>query len=567
MTSAERETLDIDVLFVGAGPASLAGAYHLAKLIANHNVRATGSARIELSIAVLEKGSEVGAHGFSGAIVDPRSLRELFPDKFAAIPFEAEVGREHLWWLTEQKAISLPEPPPLKNHGNYVASLGKLVKWMAKEVEALGVDIFCEFPGRTLLYEDSAEGPGRRVAGVRTGDKGIGKDGKRKANFEPGVDIRSQMTVLGEGPRGTLAKQLDSRFGLSAGRNPQVYALGIKEVWELPQGRFEPGEIWHTMGWPMWPDHFGGGFIYGMQDNLLIVGLVYGLDYENPLDDPHLEFQRMKTHPALAQLLAGGTMSYYGAKAIPESGYWAMPKLGGDGFCLIGDSGGFVDGQRLKGIHLAVKSGMLAAESIYAAAAAGRPIASAGDDYPQLFEASWAKTELWKSRNFHQGFERGGFDAMVNAALGVVSGGKGWGLVDRLPAEAGHERLHRLDTERADYRKPLPVAYDGKLTFDRLADVYNSGAAQEEDQPVHLLVADTSICVDRCVREFGNPCTRFCPAAVYEMVDDSTVPAGKRLQINASNCVHCKTCDILDPYQIIDWVPPEGGSGPNYGKM
>ncbi len=321
---------------------------------------------------MLEKGSEVGAHGLSGAIVDPRSLRELFPDKFASIPFEAEVGREHLWWLTKEKALSLPEPPQLKNHGNYVASLGKLVKWMAKEVEALGVDIFCEFPGRELLYEDSPAGPGRRVAGVRTGDKGIGKDGKRKANFEPGVDIRSQMTVLGEGPRGTLAKQLDSRFGLSEGKNPQVYALGIKEVWELPQGRFEPGEIWHTMGWPMWPDHFGGGFIYGMQDNLLIVGLVYGLDYENPLDDPHLEFQRMKTHPAIAQLLAGGTMSYYGAKAIPESGYWAMPKLGGDGFCLIGDSGGFVDGQRLKGIHLAVKSGMLAAESIFAAAVAGQ---------------------------------------------------------------------------------------------------------------------------------------------------------------------------------------------------
>ena len=437
MTTAERETLDIDVLFVGAGPASLAGAYHLAKLLAEHNARAASDARIELSIAVLEKGSEVGAHGISGAIVDPRSLRELFPEKFSTIPFEAEVGREHLWWLTEKKALSLPEPPQLKNHGNYVASLAKLVKWMAKEVEALGVDIFCEFPGRTLLYDDSIAGEGRRVAGVRTGDKGIGKDGKRKANFEPGVDIRSQMTVLGEGPRGTLAKELDSRFNLSAGKNPQVYALGIKEVWELPPGRFEPGEIWHTMGWPLWPDHFGGGFIYGMQDNLLIVGLVYGLDYENPLDDPHLEFQRMKTHPALAQLLAGGTMAYYGAKAIPESGYWAMPKLGGDGFCLIGDSGGFVDGQRLKGIHLAVKSGMLAAESIFAAALAGRPLSAAGDDFPQRFEASWAKQELWKSRNFHQGFERGGFDAMVNAALGTVTGGMGFGLFNRLSPKPG----------------------------------------------------------------------------------------------------------------------------------
>ena len=568
MTSAERETLDIDVLFVGAGPASLAGAYHLAKLLAAHNARAAAAqSRIELSIAVLEKGSEVGAHALSGAIVDPRGLRELFPEKFSSIPFEAAVGREHLWWLTRTKALSLPEPPALKNRGNYVAALGKLVKWMAKEAEALGVDIFCEFPGRTLLYDATASGPDTRVAGVRTGDKGIGKDGGRKTNFEPGVDIHSQITVLGEGPRGTLAKQLDAKFGLSAGKNPQVYALGIKEVWNLPPDRFEAGDIWHTMGWPLWPDHFGGGFIYGMQDNLLVVGLVYGLDYENPLDDPHLEFQRLKTHPVIAQLLAGGTMAYYGAKAIPESGYWAMPKLGGEGFCLIGDTGGFVDGQRLKGIHLAVTSGMLAAKSIFAAAKAGRPLASAGNDFPQRFEASWAKTALWKSRNFHQGFERGGFDAMVNAALGTVTGGMGFGLFDRLSAEAGHERLRRLDTERADYRPAAPVTIDAELTFDRLADVYNSGAAHEEDQPVHLLVADTSICVDRCAREFANPCTRFCPAAVYEMVADSSVAAGKRLQINASNCVHCKTCDILDPYQIIDWVPPEGGGGPNYGKM
>jgi electron-transferring-flavoprotein dehydrogenase len=568
MTPPERETLEIDVLFVGAGPASLAGACHLAKLLASHNARAqAGGAPLELSIAVLEKGAEVGAHAISGAIVDPRSLRELFPERFSSIPFEAEVGREHVWWLTESRAQSLPEPPPLRNHGNYVASLGKLVKWMAKEAEGLGVDIFCEFPGRELLYEPTATGPVSRVVGVRTGDKGIGKDGRRKANFEPGVDIRSQVTLLGEGPRGTLAKQLDTQLGLSKGKNPQVYALGLKEVWELPQGRFEPGEIWHTMGWPMWPDHFGGGFLYGMQENLLIVGLVYGLDYRNPLDDPHLEFQRLKTHPAIARLLDGGTMAYYGAKAIPESGYWAMPQLGGEGFCLIGDTGGFVDGQRLKGIHLAVKSGMLAAEAIFAAAVAGRPLSSAGQDYPRRFEASWAKRELWKSRNFHQAFERGGFDGMVNAALGTLTGGMGFGFLDRLDAEAGHERLLRLDTDRSDFRPPAPLPPDGRLTFDRLADVYNSGVAHEEDQPVHLLVADTSICVDRCSREFGNPCTRFCPAGVYEMVADSSAASGKRLQINASNCVHCKTCDIMDPYQIIDWVPPEGGGGPNYGKL
>lgn len=555
----ERETLDIDVLFVGAGPASLAGAIHLGKLLAAHN--ASAAKKLELSIAVLEKGAEIGAHGFSGAVVDPRAFRELFPDRFAEIPFEAEVGREHVWFLTRKRALPLPEPPPLKNHGNYVASLGRLVKWMGKEAEALGVDVFCEFPGRELLMD------GDRVAGVRTGDRGVGKDGRPKANFEPGVDIQAGITVLGEGPRGTLALQLERRLELTKRSNPQVYAIGLKEVWELPKDRFEAGEIWHTMGWPLFPEHFGGGFLYGMQDSHLIVGLVVGLDYENPYTDPHLEFQRMKTHPAIARLLDGGKMAYYGAKAIPEGGYWSMPKLGGDGFCLIGDSGGFLNGERLKGIHLAVKSGMLAAESVFAAAVAGRPLASAGHDFPARFEASWAKQELWKSRNFHQGFERGGFDGLVNAGLATISGGRGWGVVDRLQATAGHERMRSLEGDRSDQRPAEPVAIDGKLTFDRLADVYNSGTAHEEDQPVHLLVADTSICVDRCAREFANPCTRFCPAAVYEMVPDPSTPAGKRLQINASNCVHCKTCDIADPYQIITWVPPEGGGGPNYGRM
>ena len=558
--ASERETLELDVLFVGAGPASLAGAVHLARLQKQHNA-AHPDHKLELAIAVLEKGAEVGAHALSGAIVDPRAFRELWPDRFEEVPFEAPVGREHVWWLTESRAVPVPEPPPLKNHGNYVASLGRLVKWMAKEAEQLGVDIFCEFPGREILLE------GESVVGVRTGDRGIGKDGRPKANFEPGVDVRAQITLLGEGPRGTLAKQLESRLGLSAGKNPQVYALGLKEVWELPQGRFEPGEIWHTMGWPLWPDHFGGGFIYGMQDDLLIVGLVYGLDYENPWSDPHLELQRLKTHPALRKLLEGGRMAYYGAKALPESGYWAMPKLGGDGFCLIGDTGGFVDGMKLKGIHLAMKSGTLAAEAIFAAALEGRPLASAGHDFPARFESSWAKKELWKSRNFHQGFERGGFDALVNAALGTLTGGRGFGWADRLPNVAGHERMRRLDADRSDRRPAQPVAYDGQLTFDRLGDVYNSGTSHEEDQPVHLLVADTSICADRCAREFANPCTRFCPAAVYEMVDDAAAPSGRRLQINASNCVHCKTCDISDPYGIITWVPPEGGGGPNYGKM
>jgi electron-transferring-flavoprotein dehydrogenase len=560
---SERETLEIDVLFVGAGPASLAGACHLARLLEAHNASPQGAARrIELSIAVLEKGAEIGAHALSGAVVDPRAFVELFPEKAAEIPYEAPVGREHLWWMTEQKARAFPIlPPQMRNQGKHVASLGKLVKWLAKEAEALGVDVFAEFPGRELLYDHE------RVIGVRTADRGVDKKGERKANFEPGVDVVAQITLLGEGPRGTLAKQLEAKLDLTRDANPQVYALGIKEVWELPKGRFAPGEIAHTLGWPLWPALFGGGFLYGMQDDLAIVGLVVGLDYENPWTDPHLEFQRFKTHPAIARLLAGGRMAYYGAKAIPEGGYWSMPRLGGSGFCLIGDTGGFLNGEKLKGIHLGMKSGMLAAEAIFAAAREGRPLAEAGLDYPARFRASWAHDELHASRNFHQAFERGGFDGLVNAGLGTITGGRGFGVLDRLRNHAGHERMRRLDRERADFRPAPAVGADGTLTFDRLADVYNSGTAHEEDQPVHLVVHDTSICVDRCVREYANPCTRFCPAAVYEIVADPAVPAGRRLQINASNCVHCKTCDIADPYQIITWVPPEGGGGPNYGRM
>ncbi|MFN7940337.1 MAG: electron transfer flavoprotein-ubiquinone oxidoreductase [Thermoanaerobaculia bacterium] len=560
MAAEPRETLDIDVLFVGAGPASLAGAIRLGQRLAAQ--RAAGGAPIELSIAVLEKGAELGAHGFSGAVLDPRALVELFPDRWREAPLEAEVGAERILWLTEKNAVSLPfTPPPLVNHGNHVVSLARLVKWLGGELEALGVDLFCEFPGREALLD------GERVVGVRTGDRGLDRHGARKSNYEPGVDIRSQVVVLGEGPRGTIAKQLERRLDLAAGRNPQVYAIGLKEVWEVPAGRLAPGAIVHTMGWPLGFELFGGGFVYGMQDDLVAVGLVVGLDYENPWVDPHLEFQRFKTHPEIRKLLAGGRMTYYGAKAIPEGGYWAMPRLAGDGFLLVGDSGGFLNGPRLKGIHLAMKSGMLAADAIFEQARAGRPLAAAGEAYVAAFESSWAHEELRGARNFHQAFEHGGFNGLISAGLATVTGGRGYGLVDRLKNHAGHERLRRLDGERADFRPRPAVAVDGVLTFDRLADVYNSGTAHEEDQPVHLQVADPAICVDRCVREFANPCTRFCPAAVYEMVADPSSPAGRRLQINASNCVHCKTCDVMDPYQIIDWVPPEGGGGPNYGRM
>ncbi len=571
--TVHRETLDLDVVFVGAGPASLAGAYHLAKLIERHNAGlAGGAAPIEATIAVLEKGKEIGSHAISGAVVDPSAFRELFPDDWRDAPWEGEVGGEEVLVLTEKRAFPLPViPPPLVNHGCYVASLGKLLKWMAPKVEAAGVDLFCEFPAARVLLEDG------KVAGVRTGDRGIAHDGTKKANYEPGIDVRTRVVVLGEGPRGTLVKQLDHALDLSAGKNPQTYSIGLKEVWDLPPGRVEPGMVIHTMGWPLGSGVFGGGFLYGMGGDQLIVGLVVGLDYENPWLDPHDEFQRFKTHPRIRRLLEGGKMAFYGAKAIPEGGWFSRPRGWGDGFLIVGDSGGYLNSQRLKGIHLGMRSGMLAAETIFeglrdeprGGPTNRRPMSAerlAG--FERRVEASAIRDELWKVRNFHQAFDHGLAGGMLQGALGIVTGGRGWGVKSRLPTEPGHARMIRLDTPEGRRLEPRPaVKHDGELTVSRLTDVYNSGTAHDEDQPAHLIVLDPEICVTRCTVEYANPCQRFCPAAVYEMVDDPRAEHGRRLQINFSNCVHCKTCDVMDPYQVIDWVPPEGGGGPNYSRM
>jgi electron-transferring-flavoprotein dehydrogenase len=561
MSEEGREVLEMDVVFVGAGPASLAGAYHLARLIEEHNA-SEGGEPIEAEIAVLEKGLEVGSHALSGAVVDAVAFRELLPERWQEAPFEAPVGKDRLVWLTESRAVSLPTPPMMSNHGYYVASLGKLVKWLGELAEEKGVSIFPGFPAAEVLMEGDA------VVGVRTQDQGVDREGNQKANYQPGMDLRTKVTVLGEGVRGSLVKQLDGHLDLWAGKNPMTYAIGLKEHWELPEGRLAPGEVMHTMNWPLGSSVYGGGFVYGLQDGIAAVGLVVGLDYENPWLDPHDELQRWKTHPKIAGLLRGGKMVNYGAKAIPEGGWFSMPRLAGDGFLIVGDSGGFLNAQKLKGISLGMKSGMLAAETIFECLKTGDFGETALAAFPRRVEASWLKKDLWQVRNFHQGFEKGLFGGMVQGALGFVTGGRGWGVKDRLPSAPGHERMRRLDGPRGEslHRRPAPP-HDGELTFDRLADVYNSGTSHEEDQPVHLLVHDPEICVTRCTKEYANPCERFCPAAVYEVVEDPAAEHGRRLQINASNCVHCKTCDIQDPYQIITWVPPEGGGGPSYGRM
>jgi len=547
----ERDSLEVDVLFVGAGPASLAGAVQLRR-------RAAEAGR-DISVMVIEKGGEIGNHGLSGAVVDPRALHELFPGEDITGGLDAPVSGDELWFLTAGGKIKAPfTPPVLDNHGKYVASLNRLTKWLGEQAEAAGTDVFPAFPGQELLWD------GDRVIGVRVGDKGVGANGQPKSNYEPGPDLFAKVVVLGEGPRGTLAKTAVAKLGLDRDRDPQVYAVGVKEIWKVPAGRLAPGHVIHTLGAPLPTDTFGGGWIYGMNGDIVDIGLVTGLDYADPTTDPHNLFQQMKLLPAVRPLLEGGTLLRYGAKAIPEGGLHAMPRFYADGLCLIGDSAGFLNGLRLKGIHLAIKSGMLAAEAIDEALAAGRTDAAALAAYEQMFRASWAFTELHAARNFHAGFKSGLWGGMLNAALGTLTGGRGFGLHDKLDGEAGFARMRKLGAfaPRARERRVTP---DNVLTFDKLTDVFNSGTMHDEDQPAHLHVADTAICADRCTVEFGNPCQYFCPASVYEplFAKEGDRVEG-RLQINFANCVHCKTCDIMDPYQIITWVPPQGGEGPVY---
>ena len=561
----------MDVVFVGAGPANLSGALHLARLVAEHNEAVTGGkgegkSLGEIQIAVIEKGSSVGAHILSGAVMDPRGLAELIPDFVEqGAPLESPVKEDHFLYLTPKHAIRSPiNPPPLNNHGYYIVSLNRLTAWLGEKCDEAGVNIFPEFPGAEMLYDADD-----RVVGVRTGDKGIDKEGKRKANFEPGVDLLARVTVLGEGVRGSLTKKLIQRLGLDEGREPQVYSLGVKELWELPDDRYPTGRVTHTLGFPSDQWTYGGGWIYGMQNRVLNIGYVTGLDYRDPLIDPHAEFQRFKTHPFVARLLEGGKMIRYGAKAIAAGGWHAVPRLQADGVLIVGDSGGFLNAARLKGIHSAIKSGMLAAETIFEALLAEDFSAEKLQSYERRVKESWITRELRRYRNFHAGFRHGRWLGMANAGLQYMTGGRAWGIFDRDHQEPGHEAMQKLSAygyggdNAAQRYKDLRL--DDTLTFSKVTDVYHAAVAHDEDQPAHLHVLDTNVCATRCAEEYGNPCQRFCPAAVYEMVGNAD--DHRHLQINFSNCVHCKTCDIMDPYQIINWVTPEGGGGPDYKGM
>ncbi len=561
--SEHREVLEVDILFVGAGAASLAGALRLQQLIDAHNARVaeTGNGSpLSPMIAIIEKASEVGAHSLSGAVLDPIALAELIPDYEAkGCPIEKRVAAEDVYFLTSKHALRFPiTPPSLHNHGLPIVSLAKFNRWLGGLVEAAGINIFAGFAGVEILEEDGA------VVGVRTGDKGIDRHGQRKANFEPGIDLRAKLTIFGDGPRGYLSKQLIAAHDLLAGKSIQVYETGVKEVFELPAGRADVGRIIHTMGFPFRADSVGGTFVYTMADNLVAVGLVTPLDYRDPFINPHEQLQQFKEHPLMRKFLDGGKSVYYGAKVISAGGYHSIPKLYTDGALLIGESASLVDMARLKGIHLAMKSGMLAAETALDALLAQDYSSRTLAPYEHAVYDSYVGRQMHKVRNFHHAMSLGLPRALFHVGLQQLTGGAD--ILGPTPQVQDRYALTSVaEYYGVDIELPPPRKYDGQEFLDKLQDVYLSGTMHGEDQPSHLIVPDTNKCYDVCVAKYRYPCNRFCPANVYEMVANDS--GGLRLQINFANCVHCQTCDIKCPLDNIRWTPPEGGQGPNYTAL
>lgn len=550
-----RESMMFDVVIVGAGPAGLSAAIRLKQEASKNNQ--------EISVCVVEKGSEVGAHTLSGAVLDTKSLSELFPDWQAkGAPVSQRVTEEKFLYLTEQNAKALPVPPSMDNKDNYIISLGVFMRWLAKEAEALGVEIYPGFSASEILYDESGA-----VRGIATGDMGLDINGEQTGSYMEGMELHAQQTIFAEGCRGSLSQQIVAHFHLDQDSQPQTYGIGIKEVWEVDSPLYNEGEVVHTVGWPLEKDTYGGTFIYHLPDNKVALGMVVGLDYENPYLSPFEELQRFKLHPKIKPLFENGRRIAYGARALIEGGIQSLPKLTFNGGVLVGDAAGFLNVPRIKGIHMAMKSGMLAAESIYSVLAEKGTLGAMDiipaeeiTQYSNSFKKSWAYQELWRSRNIRPAFKFGFIPAILYAGLEdyILKGRGNWTFKHK---HKDNESLKLAkDAKPIHYPKP-----DGKITFDRSSSVYLSGTNHRENQPVHLKLKDIAMTIDVNHAQYASPETRYCPAGVYEiLLDESQKP---RLQINAQNCVHCKTCDIKDPQQNIVWCVPEGGDGPNYAEM
>ena len=543
----ERESMEYDVVIVGAGPAGLSAAIRLKQLAAEQDQ--------EVNVCVLEKGSEVGAHILSGAVVEPRALDELIPDwKERGAPLSTPATDDRFLFLTRETSYRLLTPPQMNNHGNYIISLGNLCRWLATQAEELGVEIYPGFAAAEVLYDDKGA-----VVGVATGDMGVNREGQPTEQFAPGMELRARYTLFAEGCRGSLTKTLFDRFNLRDGVDPQTYGIGIKELWEVDPAKHQPGKIVHTVGWPLDTSTYGGSFLYHMEDNQVAVGFVIGLGYENPHLSPFDEFQRFKTHPDIRPTFEGGRRIAYGARAISAGGIQSIPKLIFPGGALIGDTAGFLNMPKIKGTHTAMKSGTVAAEAVFAAVAAGRG-ADEVAEYPEQLRQSWLWEELYQVRNVKPSFSWGLWAAIAYSALDTyLFRGKAPWTFHHKPDHAKLKKAN--ECPKIEYPKP-----DGVISFDKLSSVFISNTNHEEDQPCHLTLKDPTVPIRINLPLYDAPEQRYCPAGVYEIVRDGD-DGNPRLQINAQNCVHCKTCDIKDPTQNINWVTPEGGGGPNYPNM
>lgn len=541
----ERESMEFDVVIVGAGPSGLAAAIRLRQLAEEKSQ--------DVSVCVIEKGSEVGAHILSGAVMEPRALDELFPDwKDRGAPLNTPVERDEFLLLGKSGGLKLPTPPPMNNHGNYIVSLGNVCRWLAEQAEAIGVEIYPGFAAAEVLYAEDGS-----VRGVATGDMGIGKDGEPTANHQPGFELHAKQTIFAEGCRGSLTKTLFDRFGLRDGVEDQTFGIGIKELWEVAPDKHQPGKVTHTIGWPMDSGTYGGSFLYHLEDNQVAVGFVIGLDYTNPHLSPFDEFQRFKTHPKIRPTFEGGRRIAYGARAINEGGYQSVPKLTFPGGVLVGCTAGFLNVPKIKGSHTAMKSGMLAAEAVFDAVSGDGVDAAT---YEAAIKSSWIWDELYRVRNVRPSFKWGMWFGLAYSAIDTYL------FRGRAPWTFSHHADHTTLKKAADAPKIEYPSPDGEVSFDKLSSVFISNTNHEEDQPAHLTLKDETVPISVNLAEYDAPEQRYCPAGVYEIVanDDGSNP---ELQINAQNCVHCKTCDIKDPTQNINWVVPEGGGGPNYPNM